>query len=206
MYRNYFAGRFRPLALITGSTLLLCSIVGAAPIGGGNTTVNLNAGTVTALVSLGFSIAPISPATANLAGTSPTAVFPITGGDSTTMINHSGGLAFTKGGVTADIENFVINFVGPNAGKLTGDLIAGGSTTGNVPFFDLGGGNALTLDATLAAGLSSLYGIPNLTGTPIGTAVVNASIAPEPGNAELIGIGLLGTVVLLRRRIFGRAQ
>lgn len=192
--------------MITGSTLLLCSAIGAAPITGGNTTVNLNAGTVAALTGLGFSIAPIAPATANLAGTPPTAVFPITGGDSTTTINHSGGLAFTKGSVTADIENFAINFAGPNAGKLTGDLIAGGSTTGNVPFFDLGAGNALTLDATLAAGLSSLYGIPDLTGTPIGTAVVNASAAPEPSSAVLIGVGLLGTIVLLRRRLLCRVQ
>lgn len=201
MHWNYFAKSLRTVILTTGGALLLCSHAGAAPITGGTTTVNLDAGTVGALVSLGFSIAPIAPATANLGATPPNAVFPITGGDSATNINHSGGLAFTKSGVTADIQNFVINLAGPNAGKLTGDLVAGGSTTNNVPFFDIGAGNALTLDATLAAGLSSLYGIPNLTGASIGTATVNASTVPEPGNAAIVCIGILGVIAFLRRKV-----
>ncbi len=207
MHRNYFAKSLRTIVLTTGSALLLCSAALAAPITGGTTTVNLNASTVTALVGLGFSIAPIAPATANLGATPPNAVFPITGGDSTTNINHSGGLAFTNGGATADIANFVINLAGPNAGKLTGDLIVGGTTTNNVPFFDIGAGNALTLDATLAAGLSSVYGIPNLTGTSIGTAIVNASTAstPEPGDAALVGIGILGLLAFLRKKSISRA-
>jgi hypothetical protein len=202
MYQNYFVKSLRTIALATGSLALLCSAAWATPVSGGNTTVNLNASTVTALVGLGFSIAPITPATANLTSTPATAVFPITGGDNTTMINHSGGLAFTKGGVTADIENFVINLSGTNAGKLTGQLIAGGSTTNNVAFFDIGSGNALTLDATLAAGLSSLYSIPNLTGAPIGTAVINATTAaaPEPADAALVGIGILGVLAVLRKK------
>jgi hypothetical protein len=204
VYWNYFAKSLRTVTLATGSVLLLCSVVAAAPVTGGTTTVNLNAGTVTALVGLGFSIAPIAPATANLEATPPNAVFPITGGDSSTNINHSGGLAFTRSGITADIENFVINLAGPNAGKLTGDLIAGGTTTNNVPFFDIGAGNALTLDATLAAGLSSVYGIPNLTGTPIGTAVINASAVPEPGDAALVGIGTLSLIMFLRRKSISR--
>ena len=205
MYRNFFARSLGTATLAAGSVLLLCSAAGAAPVTGGNTTVDLNAATVTALVGLGFSVAPIAPATANLAATPPMAVFPITGGDDTTNINHSGGLAFTKGGVTADIKNFVINLAGPNAGKLTGDLIAGGTTTNNVPFFDIGAGNSLTLDATLAAGLSSVYGIPNLAGTPIGTAVINASAAPEPRDAALVGIGILGLLAFLRRKKLSKA-
>jgi hypothetical protein len=205
MYRNYFVRSFRTAALAASSALLLCSAAKAAPVTGGTTTVDLNASTVTALIGLGFSVAPIAPATANLGATPPNAVFPITGGDDTTNINHSGGLAFTKDSVTADIANFVINLAGPNAGKLTGDLTAGGTTTNNVPFFDIGAGNALTLDATLAAGLSSVYGIPNLTGTPIGTATINASAVPEPGDAALVGIGMLGVIVFLRRKAFSRA-
>ena len=200
MQRNYFARSFRTLVLATGSVLLLCSAVMAAPITGGTTTVNLNPGTVTALVGLGFSIAPIAPATANLGSAPPSAAFPITGGDSATNINHSGGLAFTKDSITADIANFVINLAGPNAGKLTGDLTAGGSTTNNVPFFDIGAGNSLTVDAALASGLSSVYGIPNLTGTPIGTVTINASAIPEPGDAALVGVGMLGVIVFLRRK------
>ena len=94
----------------------------------------------------------------------------------------------------------MINLAGSNAGKLTGDLIAGGTTSNNVPFFDIGAGNALTLDATLAAGLSSVYGIANLTGAPVGTATINASAAPEPRDAALIGIGILGLLAFLRRK------
>jgi hypothetical protein len=200
MRRNYFARSSRSLALATGSVLLLCSAVTATPVTGGSTTVDLNLDAVTALVGLGFSIASIAPATANFGATPPNAVFPITGGDSTTSINHSGGLAFTKGGITADIANFVINLAGPNAGKLTGDLTAGGSITNNVPFFDINAGNSLTIDAVLASGLSSVYGIPNLTGTPIGTATINASAVPEPGDAALVGIGILGVLAFLRRK------
>jgi len=59
------------------------------------------------LVGLGFSIAPITPATL----TGLDAVFPITGGDTTTQIFHSGGLAFTKGGTTLDLTNFTINLL-----------------------------------------------------------------------------------------------
>ena len=200
MYRNYFAKSFRTVVLATGGVLLLCSAAWAAPVTGGTTTVDLNAGTVTALAGLGFSVSPIAPATASLGATPPNAVFPITGGDTATNINHSGGLAFTKDGVTADVANFVINLAGPNAGKLTGDLTAGGSTTNNIPFFDIGVGNSLTLDATLAAGLSSVYGIPNLTGTPIGTATINTSAVPEPRDTALVGIGILGVIAFLRRK------
>src|SRR5947209_2879652 len=52
MQRNYFARSFRTLALATGSVLLLCSAVTAAPVTGGTMTVILNPGTVTALVSI----------------------------------------------------------------------------------------------------------------------------------------------------------
>jgi PEP-CTERM motif len=206
MYRNYFARSLRAAVLAAGTTLLLCSAAWAAPVTGGTTTVNLNAGTVSALVGLGFSVAPIPPAADNLAATPPIAVFPITGGDSTTSINHSGGLAFTKDGVTTSITNFVIDLAGANAGKLTGDLIAGGSTTNNVPFFDIGTGNSLIIDAALGSGLSNIYGIPNLTGTPVGTATINTSAVPEPGNAALVGIGALGVIIFLRRKSVARAS
>ena len=90
-------------ALAAGSILLLCSAAWAAPVTGGTTTVNLNAGTVTALVGLGFSVAPIAPATDDLTATPPKAVFPITGGDDTTNINHSGGLA-----LLSQLEGFAL--------------------------------------------------------------------------------------------------
>jgi MYXO-CTERM domain-containing protein len=202
MQWNFLARGLRTAILATGGALLFCSYAGADPITGGTTTVNLDSNTVGALVGLGFSIAPIAPAIADLGAAPPNAVFPITGGDSTTNINHSGGLAFTQGSTTASIQNFIINLAGPDAGKLTGELIAGGSTSENVPFFDIGAGNALTLDPTLAAGLSSLYGIPNLSGAAIGTAIVDATTAatPEPTDTALLGMAMLGAVAFLRRR------
>jgi hypothetical protein len=183
------------VSLLALGSLAFSSAASAATITGGTTTVALNATTVNALVGLGFGIAPIAPATLN----GLNAAFLITGGDTTAMIDHSGGLAFTKMGTTADIENFVINLA---TGKLTGDLIAGGSTTHNFTFFDLGAGGALTLDAALAGGLSSVYGIPNLTGASIGTATVAPTTVPEPGTFALIGlVTFAGLVISAKARI-----
>lgn len=178
-------------ALIALGGIVFSSPAGATAITGGTTSVALNGATVTALVGLGFSIAPIAPATL----TGLDAVFPITGGDTTTMIDHDGGLAFTKGATTADIENFVIDLA---TDKLSGDLVAGGVTTHNVAFFDLGAGGALTLDSTLAQDLSSVYSIPNLTGASIGTATVAATTVPEPGTRALLSLALLVGLVATR--------
>lgn len=180
-------------AVVLGA-LALCSTARAATVTGGTTTVALNATTVGALVGLGFGITPVAPAT--LSGLDAT--FPITGGDTTMAINHSGGLAFTKSATTADIENFVINLV---SNTVTGDLVAGGNTMHNVSFFDLGAGGALTLDASLAGGLSAVYGIPDLTGAPIGTATVAATAAPEPSTFGLVGlVSLAGLIVFKKAR------
>jgi hypothetical protein len=153
--------------------------------------VALNAATVGALTGLGFGIAPISPSTL----TGLDAVFPITGGNTTTAIFHSGGLAFTKGGKTTDISDFTINLL---TDKITGNVnTATGSAT---PFFDIGAGDVLTLDATLGAALVSLYGIPNLTGADIGTATINATLAPEPATGAIAGLTALAAAFILTRR------
>ncbi len=179
----------RSALLLTGSALILAISGKATTIIGGDTSVALNTTTVSALTGLGFSIAPISPAT--LIGV--TATFPITGGDTSTgIIDHSGGLAFTKSGVTADIEDFVINLT---TDKLTGSLIAGATMATNVPFFDIGMGDALTLDPTLAATLSSAYGIPNLSGAAIGIATVSPTLAPEPATLSMAGVAILAAAL-----------
>jgi PEP-CTERM motif-containing protein len=176
--------------LIAGAIGLTATSATAATIIGGDTSVALNSATATALVGLGFTITPVSPAT--LAGL--TADFPITGGNTTSAITHSGGLAFTKGGVTTDITNFTINLLN---GTLFGNVNGGNTPT---TFFDLGAGNVLTLDATLAGALTSIYSIPNLTGATIGVATVNASVAPEPSTLCLAALCGLGILALGRRR------
>jgi hypothetical protein len=183
----------RSTLLVTCGAFVLASGGNAATIYGGDTSVALDTSTLSALTGLGFSIAPIAPATVS----GGVATFPITGGDTTTVINHSGGLAFTQDGTTADIENFVINL---STDTLTGDLVAGGSTTPNFTFFDIGAGDVLTLDSALAGGLSTVYGIPNLTGATIGTATVSPVLTPEPATISLAALGLLAAASIGRQK------
>jgi hypothetical protein len=185
---------FSAAFVVIGGLLTLSATAGATVVTGGNTTVALDAATVGALTGLGFGISPISPSTL----TGLDAVFPITGGNTTTAIYHSGGLAFTKGGKTTDISDFTINLL---TDKITGNVnTATGSTT---TFFDIGAGDVLTLDATLGGALASIYGIPNLTGAEIGTATINATFAPEPATGTVAGLTALAAFLLTRRR---RAQ
>lgn len=181
-------------------TLLLPAAAHATPVTGGSTSVTLNSSTVSALTGLGFSISAVSPAT--LSGL--VATFPITGGDTATMIDHSGGLGVTNSGTTADITNFIVNLSGSQANTITGTLTAGPTTLTNVTFFDIGSGLTLTLDSQLAGILTSAFAVPNLTGTPIGTASVNATLTaatPEPSSLGLAATGLLGVLATVRRRL-----
>ncbi|MGI9539800.1 MAG: HtaA domain-containing protein [Miltoncostaeaceae bacterium] len=84
---------------------------------GAQTTLALDADTAAILTDNGIEVAPVDPATAGDDGIS----FPITGGevDADTLagtINHSGGLAFTAGGTTLELTDFVID---TTAGTLT---------------------------------------------------------------------------------------
>ena len=189
--------------LIMGAATIFSAYSHAAEIVGGTTTVALDSGTVTALTGLGFTIAPVTPST--LSGV--TATFPITGGDSTAEIDHSGGLALSKGGTTADITSFVIHLAGPQVNTITGFLSAGAVGIGGVTFFDIGSSLNLTLDAELAGQIASAFSVPNLTGAAIGTATVDpvlVSATPEPASLALLGVGLLGFATYLRRRSSNR--
>ena len=165
--------------------LLTVPEIGPAQALTGDTSVALYPPTVDALVGLGFSFAPVPPATLEALE----AVFPISGGNlSGGIIDHSGGLGLTKGGVTTDITDFEINL---NTDILSGFVNGGASLT---PFFNIGTGDVLTLNSTLAGALSSIYGIPNLTGATIGTATVTVTSVPEPSiwAMMLLGFGGLG--------------
>ncbi len=178
--------------LLLGAISLFCSSAQATPVTGGTTSVALNSATVGALVGLGFSIAPVAPSTL----TGLDAVFPITGGDTTSQIFHSGGLAFTKSGTTLDLTNFTINLLND-----TVFATANGSAS-QIAFLDLGAAGALTLDPVAAGALAATFGVPNLTGAAIGTATVSATLAPEPATAGLASLTVLAFSAAVLRRKF----
>ncbi len=195
--RSIFGWSARLLGVASLTSFLGVAAMQAATLG--TTTVDLNTGTVVALVSAGLTPGAVAPGT--LAGGPPfVATFPITSLDTTgTMISHSGGLSFTQGTTTVDIENFLINL---NTDKLTGDVYAGSSLVASgLTFFDIGAGNALTLDASLASAVNSTFGTSLSAGIPIGTASVSlTSATPEPASMALLGTGGLLCLLSLRRR------
>lgn len=76
---------------------------------GGDTTLALDSGAVSALQSLGIAAAPLTPASAGDAGLE----FPITGGklDAASLagrIRHSGGIALTRDAVRVELRDFTI--------------------------------------------------------------------------------------------------
>ena len=193
-------------ALASCGVLLFSSVMSAAPITGGMTTVALDSTTLATLQSL-FTIGAVLPTNLTMAGGIATVNFPITGGDTSSgMIQHSGGLTLTgvstPAGVGTELvtQNYLIDL---NTSKLTSEVIVnGGTPLMDVPLFDIGSGDALTVDSTLASELVTLFGVPNLTGAPVGTATVSPSTTstPEPVSFALVGAGLLVAFGLVRRK------
>ena len=168
----------------------------ATPVSSGNTAVTFNTGTLGVLTGAGFSIAPIAPGTLTLTPL-PVATFPIVGGDTSSVINHSGGLALTRSGTTADLQNFAINVTN---NTLFGQVMVGTTTMNNVALFDIsssGGVTNLSLDAALAGAINTVFGVSLPAGTPIGTATITAT--PEPTSLALMGAALLAAAVVRRR-------
>lgn len=189
--------RIHSVLFAAGVLLVSSAVMRADTLVGGETTVALNSSTVATLSSL-FSIGVVPPATLN----GLNAMFPITAA-TTTTITHSGGLSFTGThtpigvGTTAAIENFVINLT---SGTISGLVVINGTAMlPGVTLFDVGPGLSLTLDSQLAGDLSSVYGIPNLKGAPIGTATVNAA-TPEPSTLSMLALGAASMGTMVRRR------
>jgi hypothetical protein len=182
------------------------------PIVGGVTSVSLTS--ASALTGLGLSVgglgtAEISPGSAG----TPLAYFPVTGGsiDTATFagsIQHTGsGLSLSTATTTVNLTNFVIDTV---AGTLSGNVAVGATNLGVVPLFNLGSSGiavapfSLTLSSAAAGALSTVFGVPNLTGFLIGNAntIPITSAVPEPATvlSMLAGLGLIGVALQRRRR------
>ena len=151
----------------------------------GSTDLTPDAGTVGLLVGAGVVPAPIAPATVTSGGDFS---FPITGGrnDVNTFageIRHSGGISLTQGMTVLELTDFTINVDGDpdltavvNGGDRVSilDLDLSGLTV-NVDPLNITLGNAVgNISADAAAALSATFGLPDVTGAPLGNATVNA--------------------------------
>ena len=165
--------------------------VAAVPaIGGGSTTVTLDAGSAGVLHQNGVAVAPVAPATAASSSGNTTVTFPVTGGEAFIFpqkdlpfvrgdVVHSGGLTFSAGAKSLTVTNFIVN---PGTSLLTASV--GGA---QVPLFELDGHNVKvgsdssgnpTLDGTIlrlspqaAAALNATFGVTLFKeGIPVGTA------------------------------------
>ena len=197
--RDLLAGSALRVLLLGSIAAFTLFTTQAAPLASGMTIIDLNPTTVDELTSLGFSITPIAPATLN----GLTASFPITGG-TVTVIDHSGGLDFTKDNSPAHIQDFVIDL---NTNILSGLFTTDGVYLAGVDFFDLSWNSVaydMTLDSQLAGILNRAYGAPNLTGAIIGTATITPAgepaPTPEPTSRALIAGGLFITLALIQNR------
>ncbi len=200
-----FSSSLRKTLTAACGVFALSSMLNATPITGGVTTVSLSSSTLSLLQSL-FTIGTVAPTMLTTPGGVATVNFPITGGDTSTgIIDHSGGLTLTgvstpSGvGTTVTTQNYVIDL---NTAKLTSEVIVNsGAPLMNVPLFDIGAGNSLTVDSALAGELVTVFGVPNLVGATIGTATVSplTSATPEPSSIALLALGI-PAVWLLRKK------
>jgi hypothetical protein len=155
---------------------------GVTKLKSGTTTLEVDAGTLTALTGAGFGLTPAVPATA----TGSTFSFPITKGrvhlakgkkkKNSGYINHSGGITFTKGAVSATASDLRILLSPKKSPRVYASL--GGKNTRFLDLKNLAVADGkLTADAVLAkkAGdaLNSTFGVTLFTpGLAIGKLTV----------------------------------
>jgi hypothetical protein len=209
------------LSIYTAAALLAMAAAPAVraqalPITGGITAVTLSAAPT--LATLGLSVAPLGSALVSPGSTGiPIAYFPVTGGAINTAtfagsIQHAGsGLSLSNTSATVSLTNFVID---TTTSVLSGNVAVGGSALGVVPLFNIGSSGvatspfSLALTAAAAGALSTVFGIPDLTGAVLGSAntIPITSAVPEPATVAsmLAGLALMGGL-LGRRRAAARA-
>ncbi len=167
---------------------------GSAPSSYGATSLVPDAGTISALTSLGVAVGVVAPATAGPNGIE----FPIT--DSlfsaffTGSIVHSGGLTLTGGGKEVSLTNYI---VGLRSRQLTADVAAGPaggtlSSLGRLAILNLGfSGAHLSLFPSLT------FGPIVATLTPAAAADLNSVFA----TSALSGSTLLGSLTVRYARL-----
>lgn len=129
--------------------------------------------------------------------------FPITSGNSSNgVLTLGGGLHFIGQTTPKGVDSvlWVTDLVADiTTQSLTGDVaINTGNPTTDVALFHNSVTGHLVMDDGLATELSTEFGIPDLTGTTLGTLVI--APAPEPGTLGLLGGASLLALGLLRRR------
>ncbi len=167
-------------------------------LGGKTTSVTLDAGTATALQTLGVSVAPTGSATFDSA--TSTVTFPITGGYAAihsdlgykpgyiagTVLHQASGLRFSKGDTSIEVTDFVVD---PANSTLTAS--SGGKS--GIPLLSLDGkavkvsmegsdvvlqGTVARLTAPGAAALNATFGVSDFTaGLPLGVVRLVAASA-----------------------------
>ena len=193
-------------------TVVLATATGSAqaiPVIGGITTVTLVSAPT--LTGAGVTVSTLGTATASAVGDFPVVKFPITGGDLSasfagTIAHNGSGLKLTTATGTISLTNFLIDTVSLT---LSGAVAFGTTTLSNVPLFSLSANSNtaspfdLKLSATAAGALSTVLGVPNLSGALIATAAtapITAAI-PEPSTYALMlgGLGVAGWVARRRK-------
>ena len=111
-----------PIMLAASLALLTGVHAGAATVIGGTTTFTVDPGIESIYNSLNVSASLIPPATGNLENQPQTLALPITSGDTTTELDHSGGVILQALGLTVDITDVVIHFADADANKVTADF------------------------------------------------------------------------------------
>lgn len=191
------------VAAVTAVTLAAASATLAAPTGqvrGGATSVVLDHDFLSALQTLGVTVAPEQSARVR----GRVAVFPIPAGalDLESLageVFHSGGLSLQAGGTTVSLLGFTIDTTSlafdnaaPDQPVLTGLVVVNGDVLGRLPLFDLAlnqlpkvtrAGRVVirhvdvTLTGGAAAALNGVFGINDLVeGLIIGKAKVRTRL------------------------------
>ena len=171
-----------PLATYAGVT---------TPALGGETTVQLGAGFVSALKSLNVVPGAIGPGRLYEARGSAFAAFPVTTGALDLAaprieVDHAGGLSLTAGGTVVTLSSFIIQTDPKGESVLTGVVAVNGSLVGRIPLFDLSLSKAkvwvqnrftdianvgLKLNSTAAEALSGAFHT-SVPAIPVGTAEI----------------------------------